>query len=218
MRESRPSSGNSRPLSDSEVGISPVMGGLEAVLFDMDGTLIRSDFDWPAIREELGVEGPSLIDALNGLPEPRRSESRRRLEEIERAVCRRAEVIDGAGELLESLAEHGVRTALVTNNSSENTGVLIGRFGLVFDLVLTRDCGLYKPSGAPLIEAMRRLEVRPDATVAVGDSRYDILAAREAGCGEVILVGEGIERWGGDADRVFPGLRQLGRYLLSLVR
>ena len=189
------------------------MAGFKAVLFDMDGTLVRSEYDWPAIRAELGVDGPSIIDALNALPEVARADSWARLEVIERQASLRADLVEGTEDLLNLLADRGIKTALVTNNSTENTEALMDRFSLSFDVVITRDSGLYKPSGAPLTEAMRRLNVEPEATIAVGDSNYDVQAAREAGCSQVIVVNGGCRRWGKDADRAFENLRGLAEFL-----
>ena len=39
---------------------------IDTVVFDMDGTLIDSRYDWAAIRGGLGLTGPSIIDELNG--------------------------------------------------------------------------------------------------------------------------------------------------------
>ena len=61
-----------------------------------------------------------------------------------------------AVDLLDLLAERGLTTALVTNNSQRNTELLLARFGLHFDVVVTRDSGLWKPSGEPIAEAARR--------------------------------------------------------------
>ncbi|RLE32138.1 MAG: hypothetical protein DRJ61_10250 [Acidobacteria bacterium] len=186
---------------------------LKAVLFDMDGTLVHSEYDWPAIRAELGVEGPSIIDALNALPAPQRTESWARLEVIERQASLCASLVEGTEDLLELLAGRGLKTALVTNNSSENTEALMGRFGLSFNVVITRDSGLYKPSGAPLIEAMGRLGVSGVETIAVGDSNYDVRAAREAGCSQVIIVNGGCSQWGQIADHAFEDLSALTAFL-----
>jgi len=185
---------------------------LKAVLFDMDGTLIHSEYDWPAIRRELGTEGPSIIDALNALPGDQRAERWARLEAIERSASVSAVLVEGTEDLLKLLAERGLKTALVTNNSAENTEELMGRFGLIFDVVITRDSGLYKPSGAPLIEAMRRLGVSGAETIAVGDSNYDLRSAREAGCAQVIIVNGGCRRWGKDSDEAFENLRELAEF------
>ena len=189
---------------------SPVF---EAALFDMDGTLVRSCYDWPMIRSTLGVDGPSIIDALNELPEPRRSAAWQTLIRIERRASVEATLIDGAAELVELVQDRGLHTALVTNNTDENTHALLERFGLSFTLVLTRDSGYYKPSGAPIAEAMRRLGVSPELCLAVGDSGYDVMAAREAGCAQVVVVNGGYDAHGRDADLAFRGLDELTNHL-----
>lgn len=193
------------------------LAGLEAVLFDMDGTLIDSAYDWPEIRSRLQVVGGSIIDELNGLAEPERSEKWRRLDEIEREASAAASLKSGVHQLLELLAGHGIASALVTNNSEANTCALLDRFGLRFDLVMSRDSGLWKPSGAPLTEAMKRLGVRPENTMAVGDSVYDIRAAREAGCGTVCLVHDGKGAHIGDADLSFHGIVELAEFLSGVL-
>ena len=116
-------------------------------------------------------------------------------------------------ELLELLSEHGLVTALVTNNNESNTRSLLDRFELSFDVVLTRDSGLWKPSGAPISEAVARLDVPPDVCLAVGDSRYDVLAAREAGLTAICVVHDGSARDVGEVDLVFEDIPAFVRYL-----
>lgn len=186
---------------------------VEAVLFDMDGTLVHSQYDWPSIRAELGVEGPSLIDGLNALPEDKRSLAWARMCEIEVRASREARVVDGARELLDLLGRRRIRTALVTNNTGNNALELTRRFGLELDVVLTRDSGLYKPSGAPLVEAMRRLGVDSARTMAVGDSMYDIRSAREADCAWVVVVNGGVSQHHREADYAFRDLNALHLFL-----
>jgi len=186
---------------------------LEAVIFDMDGTLVDSDYDWPAIRQRLDVSGRSIIDDLNGLPEPDRSSRWAQLEAIEGKASEAARLKEGVAELLALLADRGLATALVTNNSEVNTRLLLDRFDLDFDLVLTRDSGLWKPSGAPVDEAIRRLGAAPDRCMAVGDSRYDVEAARQAGCAVVCLLYEGARHYDGTVDLRFDDVPALTRYL-----
>jgi hydrogenase expression/formation protein HypE len=210
--EGRPTSSLPRFPRD-ELLKATAMDGIQAVIFDMDGTLIDSTYDWPEIRHRLGVTGSSIIDDLNGLSEPDRSRKWAELEEIEKNATSEARLHDGAHDLLELLAASKLRTALVTNNSDENTRRLLDRFGLRFDLVLTRDSGLWKPSGAPISKAVARLGVEPDACLGVGDSRYDVLAAREAGLAAVCVVHDGSSRHAGDADLVFDDIPAFVRYL-----
>lgn len=189
------------------------LGDLEAVLFDMDGTLVDSAYDWPAIRRRLEIDGPSIIDQINGLPE---SERRRRwadLEAIERDATARASLKEGVHDLLELLAGLGVATALVTNNSRANARSLLDRYELPFEVVLTRDDGVWKPSGQPFTEALERLGAEPSRTLAVGDSQYDLQAARGAGCGWACLLYEGAVRHRAQADLALADVPALARYL-----
>jgi len=101
----------------------------------------------------------------------------------------------------------------VTNNSSANTRGLLARFGLRFDVILTRDSGLWKPSGAPIKEAVTQLGVRPVECLGVGDSRYDVLAAREAGLGAVCVLHDGSGHHDGEADLAFDDIPAFMRYL-----
>ena len=190
-----------------------VMDGIRAVVFDMDGTLVDSSYDWPAIRRRLGVTGVSIIDDLNALAEPDRSRKWAELESIEKSATVNARIHDGAHEMLELFAVHDLATALVTNNSSANTRRLLARFGLRFDVILTRDSGLWKPSGAPIKEAVTQLGVRPVECLGVGDSRYDVLAAREAGLSAVCVVHDGSGRHSDEADLAFDDLPAFVRYL-----
>lgn len=181
----------------------------DAVIFDMDGTLIASDYDWKAIRRHLGVEGDSIIEALNGLPAPERESCWERLRSVEAEATRAARLMPGAKALLEALGRRGYRLALVTNNSESNTRYLLEKFSLAFDEVVTRDSGMWKPSGLPLTHVMKRLDTAPGRCVAVGDTAYDLRAGREAGCGLVLLVGPAAAEWAGQADAHFSDLSRL---------
>jgi HAD superfamily hydrolase (TIGR01509 family) len=186
---------------------------LEAVVFDMDGTLVESEYDWPSIRQRLGVAGPSIIDDLNGMSDPQRSRRWAELESIERTATDGATLKEGVRPLLALLARAGTATALVTNNSESNTRRLIDRFGLSFDVVVTRDSGMWKPSGAPIAQAVQRLGATPQRCLVVGDSRYDAEAGHDAGCGAVCLLYGGAQSYDGEVALRFPDLAGLTRYL-----
>jgi HAD superfamily hydrolase (TIGR01509 family) len=190
-----------------------LLAGTRAVIFDLDGTLVDSEYDWPAIRSRLEVEGGSIIDHLNHLQEPERQQKWAVLNEIEDQASAAAQAMQGADELLSLLRERGIATALVTNNSGSNTSRLLERFGLCFDVVLTRDQGLWKPSGAPMSAVIEELGVAPEQCLAVGDSGFDLAAAREAGCGCFCAVYGAAERIADQADLVFPDLNGLVGYL-----
>ena len=190
-----------------------MLEGIKAFVFDMDGTLIDSAYDWQDIRRQLSVGKGSIIESLNGLDSPQREQKWALLRSIERDATAQAQAKPGAAELLQFLNQRGIQTALVTNNSMENTQILLDRFKLVFDVVLTRDAGMWKPSGAPLIEAAQRLQVSPEHCIAVGDSHYDIQAAREASYRRVCLVNNPVEAMRRAADITFPTLKEFLTFL-----
>ncbi len=187
--------------------------GIRGVVFDMDGTLVDSRYDWPEIRRRLGIDGASIIDELNGLPPDQSRAGWEEMERIEAEATRSARLHEGVPELLSLLRARGLPTALVTNNTDDNAGTLLERFGLVFDVVLTRDSGLWKPSGAPFRAAMERLGATPGECLVVGDSRHDLDAARAAGCARVCLLYGGAARHADEADLAFADVPALTRYL-----
>jgi HAD superfamily hydrolase (TIGR01509 family) len=193
-----------------------VINGFDAFLFDMDGTLIDSFYDWPVIRDHLEIIGGSLIDELNALPEPLRTERWRWIEAYEIEATRKAPLRPGVHELMALLRERGLRTALVTNNNDTNAETVINSFSLEFDCVLTRDSGYWKPSGASLIETMRRLGAAPEQCMAIGDSRHDVMAARAAGCGRLCILHERHNDLGDEQDLRLPHIPALISYLRGL--
>lgn len=162
--------------------------GLRAVLFDMDGTIVDVPYDWARIKRDLQTGGQPILHHLASLDEPERTRKWRILEGYEEKATAEAELKAGVPELMDLLRRGRVKTALVTNNSRTNTRLLLRRFDLRFDLVMTREEGLWKPSAAPFREVMRRFGVAASECCAVGDSRFDLMAAREAGITCVFLV------------------------------
>ncbi len=190
---------------------------LRAVLFDLDGTVVENAYDWPRIRAALGAGREPLLTWIEKLPEPERSAKRALLEKFETEQTERSVLRAGMGELLLDLAAHGLRTALITNNSLKNTVYLLGKFGLRFDQVLTRETGLWKPSGEPLIEAARRLDVPPEDCCVVGDTSFDVLAARAAGIPRVFLLDGGTTDERGPDVEVVRSAEELREKLLEMV-
>jgi phosphoglycolate phosphatase len=97
----------------------------------------------------------------------------------------------GAVEVLDDLARRGVRLALVTNKFESFARDILGKLDLSrrFELILGGDSlgkGRSKPSPDPLIEARTRLG--GGRFVYVGDSSYDVMAAKAAGVPVVVAA------------------------------
>jgi len=191
--------------------------GIKGVIFDLDGTVVENSYDWPKIRQELGDPGLSILSYICGLEEPERSRKWAILERHEAEQTARSVLRDGMRELLSFLKKKGVRSALVTNNSRKNTVYLLEKFGLGFDRVITRESGLWKPSGAPFREVMEAFRIGGDECCVIGDTRFDVLAALDAGVGPILLLAAEPANFAGFPVEVFPEIGPLVERLEDLL-
>lgn len=169
------------------------MDRLRAVLFDMDGTVFRSEVDLDGLRRRVGLrrDGRAFLDQLADLDPQERATGLALLQAEERAAAERAQLAAGAAEIVAALQQRDVACGLVTNNSRASADIMLGRFPLPFDLVLTRDDVATKPDPAGLLRALERFGVPAEEAVAIGDAHLDLLAAYRAGIAEILLVGGG---------------------------
>ena len=187
------------------------MPGFDAVIFDMDGTLIASPLDFAAIRAEFGVApGDGIIEQLDARPPAERDRCRQRLAEIEMTAAAEATLIPGAVETVEAVRAAGLKTALLTRNARPVMETLLGRFGaLRFDLCWSREDGPIKPEPDGVLRACRQLNVAPERTACVGDYHYDITAANAAGTTSILLAQGPRPEFADQADRVITALAEL---------
>lgn len=187
------------------------MAKFDAVIFDMDGTLVVQRLDFPAIRAHLGVgldEG--IIEAVEAMEAPRRDEARRHVLACELAAARRATLTPGAADVVADIRAAGLKTALLTRNSEQAMRIVLDTFGeLEFDLTWSRLHGPIKPEPDGVQAACKELGVAPQRTACVGDFRYDIMAANAAGCVSILATYGGDVDFAHDADYVVDDLWDL---------
>ncbi len=188
---------------------------LKGIIFDLDGTLIDADYDWKAVRKRLGVEGGSILSNFEKMPPDERREKEALLKEIEREHTQRARLMDGVHELFSFLEKHGIKRALVTNNTRNNVDYILKKFNLTFDVILTREDGFYKPDPSPMYEAVKRLGLSRDHVIAIGDSFLDLQAAKAAGIPILILKANESELRG--ADFYYSDLYDIVSYIEKLI-
>ncbi|WP_435143440.1 HAD family hydrolase [Halobaculum sp. P14] len=161
----------------------------DAVVYDLDGTLVRLAVDWDAAaRDAVSLferHGHDVADAdLWGLLE--RADSAGIRDELESLLgehevdgAERADRLPHADEL-----PRGVPTGVCSLNCEAACRVALDRHGLAdsVDVVVGRDSvGTYKPDPEPLLATLRDLGVPPEHAVFVGDSERDELTANRAG-------------------------------------
>ncbi|ELY45549.1 HAD-superfamily hydrolase [Natronorubrum tibetense GA33] len=170
--------------------VSPVVTTYDAVVYDLDGTLVDLDVDWGAVAtdvlevyERADVEPPSqdlweLLETASDVGLEADVESA--IAAHERTGAETAPRLTHADELVERSVPVGVcslncesacRIALEEHDLLETVGAVVGR-----DTVDT-----WKPHPEPLLETVRTLEAEPETVLFVGDSPRDRLTAERAG-------------------------------------
>lgn len=92
-------------------------------------------------------------------------------------------LVEGAREVIEELDRSGVILAIATGKNRRGLVASLERHGLDshFTTLKTADDGPGKPHPGILLDAMAEVGVRPEETLLIGDTIYDIQMARNAG-------------------------------------
>ena len=187
---------------------------LRAVLFDMDGTLLDPiDDGLPAFKDRWGIPRTQLV--VPNLPRLPR-EATDEFIALEAGVADRSVPRPGIKDLLRDLERHGVRVALVTNNSLESANTVLTRHEMPFPVVKTRADGPMKPAPDLVLAALADVDARPEDAVFVGDTGADVGAARAAGLRGCVLMAEPWnEVFEGDGVRRVTGVAALRDALVA---
>src|SRR5437870_5170683 len=211
-----------------------------AFLFDLDGTLVDSVYQhvlaWREALEHTGMElsvwrihrrigmsGGLFVNAL--LRETGWDLSTGDAERLQKLhaeayqrLASQVRPLPGARELLKALAAAGVPHAIATSGRMETARPALDMLGIHSDFpVITRDLVRYaKPDPDLFLAAAERLGVPIQTSVVVGDSVWDLLAARRARALGVGLLSGGYgldELQAAGAYRVYEDPADLLRHL-----
>ena len=183
------------------------------VLFDLDGTVIDSGAIIlasmrHAAKEVLGAEPPDelLMAAVGGpgLEAQMHALAPDRVEELVNVYRAHNEPLHdelvccaGMEDVLVRLKEHGRRLGIVTAKRRATVDLAFNVLPLrhLFDTIVGGDeTERHKPDPAPLLLAAQRLNVDPKTCAYVGDSPFDIRAAKAARMHAIAVT------WGGIHD------------------
>jgi len=189
-----------------------------AFLFDLDGTLIDSVYQhviaWREALEQLGVSlsvwkihrrigmsGGLFVTALRReLGDQLDDEMLARLPDLHAEAYMRhypgVRRLPGSTELLASLTEQDIPWMIATSGAERTAGRARALLGLPEDLpMVTRDVVRYaKPDPDLFLTAAARIGVDIRDSLVVGDSVWDLLAARRAGALGIGLLSGGYGR------------------------
>lgn len=175
---------------------------VQAVLFDLDGTLLDSfeqyrralvaalaDFGFPSpslarIRQTMGLPGLDTILTLGVPPEQMRAVWLR-WAEWDGRLADLVHPFPGVVPLLARLRAADYRLGIVTSRRKITLDAIPAAVDLLpyVDLLVTRDdTAEGKPHPAPVLHAFERLGLPPSQGVYVGDASFDVEAGQRAGC------------------------------------
>ena len=185
---------------------------IRAVLFDLDGTLVdtpqaivdvtqgtlaalgRPPADAQAIRDGIGLPLPVALGQLLGTGVAGAADA----VEIYRVLWRaqvtprlKTLVYPGVYEGMQELKSRGLRLAVVTGKAQEGADGTVDGAGLrAYIEVALGYTSVPNPKPAPdlALEAMKRLQLPPDAGIVVGDAVHDLEMARRAGMRSVAVT------------------------------
>jgi HAD superfamily hydrolase (TIGR01509 family) len=223
-------------VDDDRVTVTgaPAPAGLEAVVFDVDGTLVDSVGAYHLVASRVAeahgyvVEADMVRRALDAdVPFWPQVIGDRAGDEAFVATLRAAthaawpdvlrrhvRCFDGAREALQALRDAGLRLGICTASGGETFAALeaAGLFGFFDAVVTAADVTHRKPHPEGLLQCLERLGVEAGRAAYVGDTAVDVRASHAAGMWPVgILTGAG-----DGASMAAVGVRRLVRDLVSL--
>ena len=161
---------------------------IEAVIFDLDGTLTEPMLDFARIREEMGLpQSGDILTALNAMEPAQRQQAHAVLERHESHAAQHSRLNDGVSELLDELRRRKLPIGVLTRNTRENSMFVARRHDLSFDAIIDRYDGPAKPDGHGVIALCAEFSVNPAETLVVGDFLHDLQSARDAGAIAVLI-------------------------------
>ena len=199
---------------------------LQAVLFDLDGTLIDSAPDlagaandmraarglpalpYALLRPMVGSGARGMVgQAFDVGPDDERFSALRDefLRRYEARMTRETKAFPEVLTLLDALDQRRLPWGIVTNKAARYSEPLVAALGLAQRaqvLVCGDTTAHVKPHPAPLLEAARRMGIAPASCAYVGDDQRDVQAGDAAGMVTIAVawgylgLGDAIEAWG----------------------
>jgi HAD superfamily hydrolase (TIGR01509 family) len=191
------------------------MANQPAVLFDVDGTLVDSNYlhvhAWSRafaeagieveawrIHRSIGMDGSRLIESLTGDAD---RDAQEQAEDLHSRYYKEMEpllkALPGARELLERVSTIGLQVVLASSASEEELSMsraVLDRDDLVSAATSSKDVDVAKPEPTIIEIALKRAGVDANHAVFVGDAVWDVIACGRAGVPAIGLLSGGVSR------------------------
>jgi HAD superfamily hydrolase (TIGR01509 family) len=213
------------------------MADTPAVLFDMDGTLVDSNYlhvhawtrafhdvgiaveSW-RIHRSIGMDGARLLETLSGDAD---DDTQKQAKDLHLRYLREAAPLlrrlPGARELLERIRSLDLQIVLATSSSEEELALsrpVLDCEDLLTAATSSKDVDVAKPEPTIIKVALQRAGVDAGDAVYVGDAVWDIVACDRAGVRAIGLLSGGVSRdelENAGAEAVFENPRELADHL-----
>ena len=174
---------------------------IKAILFDLDGVLIDSpDAIWkahnlaakklgyPTCKREdiyrlIGMKWDDLISVL--IPEVDLELFKKTVNDISKIIYKKVNLIGNAKNVLKKLKKMGFKIGIVSGSNRIYCDEQLKRLKVNIDLfdvkVNAEDTLKHKPDPDPILFALKKLNVKPEQVIYIGDSLIDYRSAKSAG-------------------------------------
>jgi phosphoglycolate phosphatase len=207
---------------------------LKGAIFDFDGTLVSHDMDFQKIREtiikealryRLRIPRKSLFilelleyterhNQENASSKKFLNEAKEYLRNMEIASAEKASPVPGSIHFVRALKRDGIKIGIITRNCRDAVRMVIKRFEIPYDVLLTRDdTEKVKPDKMHIKTAIKLLGLKENEVVMVGDHPMDILCAKNSGVLSCGIISEKIDSGrlkDAGADFIFEGIEDVG--------
>ena len=187
------------------------------VVFDLAGTLADSRLDFGSMRAETGCPpGTGLLEFIDHLEsDAERGRAIAVIHKYEMQGARRATWIDGAESACHAIASRGMPIGVFTRNSREAATLMIDTLAIPCDVLIAREDAAAKPDPEGLLKIAAAFELPAAQMLCVGDFRYDLEAAANAGMASCLYDPSGDSPHVALADHVIHRFEELAPLILG---